>query len=219
MKKYILLASILFIFLITLGAKFEVTNTFPLIGKLIVIDPGHGGLDPGSIYKDEYEKDYNLDFSFYVKKRIERLGGTVIMTRASDGDLSNPSLRSRKRSDFDNRIKLINDDKADAYISLHMNYLSNPNYYGGQVFYSKVLEQNEKLAKITQEKLNDFFDFDKDYKKIGNDKYMFSKIKRPGVLVEYGFMSSYRDRRNLKDDKYKVRLADVIAESLVDYFT
>ncbi len=182
-------------------------------------DTSHGGKDPGSIYKEEYEKEYNLDFAFYLKRSLENLGSTVIMTRAGDYDLSNPSSSSRKRSDFNNRIKLINDNLADMYISLHMNYLNDSKYYGGQVFYSNSKLDNEELAKTVQKYLNDFFSLKKDYKKIGNDKYMFNKIERPGVLIEYGFMSSYKDRSNLKNKDYKQELAQTIAKSIVDYFT
>ena len=219
MKKYVFFICAIITLLISLGAKFDVPNTFPLVGKLIIIDPGHGGKDPGSIYKEEYEKEYNLDFAFYLKRSLENLGSTVIMTRAGDYDLSNPSSSSRKRSDFNNRIKLINDNLADMYISLHMNYLNDSKYYGGQVFYSNSKLDNEELAKTVQKYLNDFFSLKKDYKKIGNDKYMFNKIERPGVLIEYGFMSSYKDRSNLKNKNYKQELAQTIAKSIVDYFT
>lgn len=219
MKKYVFFICAIIALLISLGAKFDVPNTFPLVGKLIIIDPGHGGKDPGSIYKEEYEKEYNLDFAFYLKRSLENLGSTVIMTRAGDYDLSNPSSSSRKRSDFNNRIKLINDNLADMYISLHMNYLNDSKYYGGQVFYSNSKLDNEELARTVQKYLNDFFSLKKDYKKIGNDKYMFSKIERPGVLIEYGFMSSYKDRSNLKNKNYKQELAQTIAKSIVDYFT
>lgn len=150
---------------------------------------------------------------------MEKKGATVILTRDGDYDLSNPKAYSRKKSDFNNRIKLINDDSPDLYVSLHMNYLSDTKYYGSQVFYSNVNSQNEILAKNLQQNLNDFFKFDKDYKKIGKDKYMFGKINRPGVLIEYGFMSNYKDRQNLKTKKYREELSEVICLGIIDYFT
>lgn len=219
MKKYIIFCTLFLTLLITLAFKFNTTNNFPLVGKLVILDPGHGSLDPGSIYKDKYEKDYNLDFSFFLKKELERLGASVILTRGGDYDLSNPSSGSRKRTDFNNRIKLINDNNADIYLSLHMNSLNDSSYYGSQVFYSKVNPQNEKIAKLLQNNLNKFLNLNKDYKRIGNDKYMFSKIKVRGVLIEYGFISSYKDRKNLEDKTYKEQLSKVIAQSLVEYFT
>lgn len=141
------------------------------------------------------------------------------MTRNGDYDLSNPSSRSRKRTDFNNRIKLINDNNPDMYISLHMNSLNDTSYYGSQVFYHPINNQNESIAKIFQKNLNDFLKLDKDYKKIGNDKYMFNKVKAKGILIEYGFISSYKDRKNLENQTYKEDLSKVIALSIVEYFT
>ncbi len=205
--------------LIALACKFEPTNSFPLFGKFIILDPGHGADDPGSVYKDEYEKDYNLLFARSLKTVLENYGATVILTRDGDYDLSSKSHWSRKRSDFNNRIKLINEDKPDVYLSLHMNYLNDSSYFGSQVFYSNKNTFNENLAKILQNELNKYFSYEKDYKKIGSDKYMFGKIEVPGVLIEYGFMSSYKDRTNLKKENYRLELSRVIADGLVEYFT
>lgn len=205
--------------LIALAFKFEPTNSFPLFGKFIILDPGHGADDPGSVYKDEYEKDYNLLFARSLKTVLENYGATVILTRDGDYDLSSKNHWSRKRSDFNNRIKLINEDKPDIYLSLHMNYLNDSSYYGSQVFYSNKNTFNENLAKVLQNELNKYFSYEKDYKKIGSDKYMFGKIEVPGVLIEYGFMSSYKDRTNLKKENYRIELSRVIADGLVEYFT
>ncbi len=219
MKKYVSISILGFLLLSCLAFKFEPINSFPLFGKFIILDPGHGNEDPGSIYNDEFEKNYNLEFARTLKRTIEKYGGTVILTRDGDYDLSNPKAHSRKRSDFDNRIKLINEDAPDLYISLHMNYLNDPKYFGSQTFYSTVNSKNELLAQKLQDRLNDFFNFKKDYKKIGNDKYMFSKIEVPGVLLEYGFMSNYKDRKNLKNENYREKLSTVICQGIIDYFT
>lgn len=218
MKRWLLLLIIPLI-LCLLAFKFDATNTFPLFGKLIILDPGHGSDDPGSVYKDEYEKDYNLDFARTLKEVLTEYGATVILTRDGDYDLSSQNAKSRKRSDFNNRIKLINEDKPDLYLSLHMNYLNDSRYYGAQVFYSEANEHNEHMADIIQKNMNEFFDFNKQYKKIGSDKYLFGKLEVPGVLIEYGFMSSYKDRENLKKDSYRRNLSTAIADSIVEYFT
>ena len=219
MKKYIIFSFLLFSLLITLAFKFPTKNTFPLFGRMIILDPGHGSLDPGSTFNSIYEKDYNLTFAQTLKEELESLGATVILTRNGDYDLSNPSSHQRKRTDFNNRIKLINDNNPDLYLSLHMNYLPNNNYYGGQVFYSKINDQNEKIAAVLQKNLNNFFKLKRDYKKIGNDKYMFNKIKVRGVLIEYGFISSYKDRKNLDSQTYQENLSKIISNGIIEYFT
>ena len=112
----ILLSSALFI-------NTKVNALMPLSGKIIIIDPGHGGKDPGTISDSTYEKDINLEISKALEIELSKTGATVIMTRDGDYDLSEPNARWRKKSDFDNRIKLINNSKANLYLSIHLNYL------------------------------------------------------------------------------------------------
>lgn len=219
MKKYAFIILLGFILLTSLAFKFPPENSFPLFGHLIVLDPGHGSKDPGSVYKDEYEKDYNLKFAKSLKSVLESMGATVVLTRDGDYDLSDPDAPLRKRSDFDNRIKLIEETKPDIYLSLHMNSINQTKYYGSQVFYSEINPKNKSLAETIQNHLNTYFNYEKTTSKIGKDKYMFGKIDTTGVLIEYGFMSSPKDRENLKTEKYRLELAKVIGESLVDYFT
>lgn len=219
MKKYTILILLILLLSASLAFTYHIENTFPLFGRLIILDPGHGSKDPGSVYGDIYEKDYNLTFARNLKTELERRGASVILTRDGDYDLSDPDASSRKRSDFDNRIKLIEDNKPDLYLSLHMNSIAKTEYYGSQSFYSTVNPKNEILAKILQKNFNEFFEYDKEPKKIGNDKYMFNKISTTGVLIEYGFISSSKDRENLLDEEYRIDLSKVITNSIIEYFT
>lgn len=219
MKKYLFIISLVFLLFFSFAFKVHTENSFPLFGRLIVLDPGHGGLDPGSLFKNEYEKDYNLLFSKTLAQELEKLGATVITTRDGDYDLSNPSSTSRKRTDFNNRIKLIDESGADLYISLHMNYLNNSKYYGSQVFFSNANKQNKIIADLFQSELNEYFGFNKSTKKIGNDKYMYQRLKTKGILIEYGFMSSYRDRNNLKKEEYRKELAEIISRCIIAYYS
>lgn len=216
MKKFIFLFLLL---ILSLAFKNETVNTFPLFGKTIVIDIGHGSVDPGAVSNGEYEKDYNLDFGNILSNTLNRYGANVIMTRVGDYDLSDPNAKNRKRSDFNNRIKIIDESNADMYISLHMNYLSDNRYYGSQVFYSDVNDDNIVIAKVIQEKFNNYFSSDRDTKNIGDDKYMFKNINTRGVLIEYGFISSNIDKKNLKSNKYKNDLAKVISDGIIKYFS
>lgn len=80
---------------------FGIINTkaqeLPLSNKIIYVDPGHGGIDPGTIYKDIYEKDINLDICLKLKKELENIGATVYLTRYGDYDLSTPNTSTRKK--------------------------------------------------------------------------------------------------------------------------
>lgn len=188
----------------------------PLHGKLIIIDPGHGGADPGTMYKDIYEKDLNLKISLFLEEELSKLGAGVLLIRDGDYDLSKGVKEHRKKTDFDNRIKLINNSEGDMYLSIHLNYLTNTAYYGAQVFYN---QKNENLAKKIQNYLNENLDTDREIKKIPSSTYMYDKLKTPGVLIECGFLSNYKERNHLITEEYQKRLAQVIAMSIVKYYS
>ena len=219
MKRYVFLFIITSILFFSLAFKSAMNNNFPLFGRLIVVDAGHGGADPGSIYGNLYEKDYNLLMARNLKEVLENKGATVLMTRDGDYDLSAPNTSHRKKSDFDNRIKLINNSNADVYISLHMNYLEDNKYFGAQSFYTNKVKQNPKIAQTCQDAFNYFFDYDKPTKSISNDKYMYKELRVPGVLIEYGFMSNSSDRIKLRKESYRYELANVISNCIIAYFT
>ena len=187
--------------------------SLPLSGKVIAIDPGHGGVDPGSVVGEVEEKAINLNISKALKKELERLGAKVYLTREADYDLASPNAYLRKKSDFDHRISLIHQSHADYYVSIHMNYLSDSSYYGPQVFYSNVFDENKEIAKIIQETLNEKLHTNRETKKISNVIYMYSKLKVPGVLIECGFLSNANEREKLIQENYVNELAKVIAES------
>lgn len=184
----------------------------PLTGKTIVIDAGHGSEDPGTSYGQVLEKDINLKISKYLYEELGALGANVIMTRDGDYDLSRPNASYRKKSDFDNRIKLINESNADMYVSIHLNYLSDSKYYGAQVFYTK---ENEELAKVIQNSLNEETKSDRKSKPMPKDTYMYSKLKVKGVLIECGFLSNKKEREALETSEYQQKLAKTIAKGIV----
>ena len=140
--------------IITIFLNFKIKATTYMGTYLFVLDAGHGGKDPGTISGSIYEKDINLQIVFYLKEELERLGARVILTRDGDYDLATPNAHRRKKSDFDHRISLINNSKADYYLSIHLNYLDDSSYYGPQVFYSTVNDKNKDIALKLQKELN-----------------------------------------------------------------
>jgi len=137
------------------------------------------------------------------------------MTRESDYDLSSANAYWRKKSDFDNRIKLINESDADLYLSIHLNYLDDAKYYGAQVFYNK---DNDKLALLVQESLNKHLISDRSVKKIPTNTYMYSKLNVEGLLIECGFLSNYKERNLLNTSAYQQKIASTIAEAISKYY-
>lgn len=151
----------------------------------------------------------------FLERELSSSGATVILTREGDYDLSTANAVWRKKSDFDNRIKTINNSNADLYLSIHLNYLDDARYFGAQVFYNK---DNNDLAKIMQETLNSKLKSNRKEKGIPKNTYMYSKLKVPGLLIECGFLSNYYERELLKTTTYQQKIASIIKEAIVDYY-
>lgn len=214
-KLYVFLV---FIFLILLGGLYRIKATsLPLFGRTFYIDAGHGGLDPGSIYKDIYEKDINLDICFAIKEQLENLGATVYMTRYGDYDLSYMRTGARKRSDLNNRAKIINESNADMYISIHLNSVSSTTWHGAQVFYDDVNSKNIEIAKLFQEHFKKNLNTKREVKEI-KTMLLNRKITIPGVLIEIGFLSNANDRYLLRQKWYHRRIAKNIGDVLINYY-
>ena len=214
-KLYVFLV---FIFLILIGGLYKIKATsLPLFGRTFYVDAGHGGLDPGSIYKDIYEKDINLDICFAIKEQLEKLGATVYMTRYGDYDLSYMRTGARKRSDLNNRAKIINESGADMYISIHLNSVSSTTWHGAQVFYDDVNSKNIEIAKLFQEHFKKNLNTKREVKEI-KTMLLNRKITIPGVLIEIGFLSNANDRYLLRQKWYHKRIAKNIGDVLINYY-
>ena len=210
MMKYFIFVLISLI-LLTSGVVYSHEINSKLVGKVIVLDAGHGGKDRGTSVNGVYESDINLSIVFKLKKELNKHGVDVILIRDGDYDLSSPNVSRRKKSDFDNRISLINGSKADLYLSIHMNYLNDSRYYGAQVFYTV---GNEDLAADIQTNLNSPMK----EKKLSNSIYMYKKLVIPGVLIECGFLSNDRERHLLQNDEYQDKLVKSIVKGLIKYY-
>lgn len=217
-KKLIKLTLLLLLFLIIIISIFNVNAsnlTFPLLGKTIYLDAGHGGVDNGATVNNVKEKDLNLKIVYKLKETLTSAGATVLLTRKDDNDISNPNALYRKKSDFDNRIKLINNSNADLYISIHQNIYQNKKYSGPQVFYVK---DNQKLAEIIQNTLNKYLNTKRKVKTI-NNTYMYKLLKKKGILIECGFISNDNERYKLKTEEYQLKLSKIITEGIITYYS
>ena len=217
-KRLIKLTLLLLLFLIIIISIFNVSAsnlTFPLLGKTIYLDAGHGGVDNGATVNNVKEKDLNLQIVYKLKETLTSAGATVLLTRKDDNDISNPNALYRKKSDFDNRIKLINNSNADLYISIHQNIYQNKKYSGPQVFYVK---DNQKLAEIIQNTLNKYLNTNRKVKTI-NNTYMYKLLKKKGILIECGFISNDNERYKLKTEEYQLKLSKIITEGIITYYS
>lgn len=210
MKRYLVIV-LISLMLLTSGIVYSHELDSKLIGKIIVLDAGHGGKDKGTSVDGVDESDINLSLVLRLKNEFNKHGVDVILTRNDDYDLSSPNANRRKKSDFDNRINLINESGADLYLSIHINYFTNSKYYGAQVFFT---EGNERLAECIQES----FDSPLKAKKLSGSIYMYKKLSIPGVLIEAGFLSNDKERKLLQDEQYQEKLVRSIVKGLLKYY-
>lgn len=184
-----------------------------LIGKVIYIDPGHGGIDPGATYKDIYEKDINLSIALKLKKELENNGAIVYLTRYDDIDLS-ISSNNHKKSDLNNRVRAINNSNADLFISIHLNSYGT-SWHGVQIFYDDNNSTNEVLASIMDKNIKNL-NGNRTYKK-KNNLYLLKNIKIPGILVEVGFLSNENERYLLTNSKYQEKVSKSLCNGIKEY--
>jgi|LSQX01.2.fsa_nt_gb N-acetylmuramoyl-L-alanine amidase len=216
-KRYKIILVMFFVLSLMLANK---VNSYiedaPLLGKVIYVDPGHGGPDPGANYKDIMEKDINLEISKILSELLMRKGAIVYMTREDDYDLSVPHAYLRKRSDLSRRVRLINDSLCDLYLSIHLNATSSTSWKGAQVFYDNINDKNILLATKIQDSFKRYLGSKRKVKEV-KDLYMYRDIKRPGVLLEVGFLSNPNERYLLKKDYYQRKISNAIIEGVLKY--
>lgn len=197
-----------------------------LVDKVIVIDPGHGGVDSGAGNRYILEKDVNLDVALKLRTRLERSGAIVIMTREEDIELGKNGKfdRSRYLRDLNARVDIINNSSACMFVSIHTDSSpNNPKARGMIALYSNTHPHNMEMAKIFQNKFNayGFREKNNTFKSSHLPKegkyYVPSHAKIPGVIVETGFITNSTDLYLLKKNEYREYIAEVITMGIIDY--
>jgi N-acetylmuramoyl-L-alanine amidase len=183
--------------------------------KLIVIDPGHGGFDPGAVSGNIKESVINLQISRKLKEYFEMFGFKVLLTRSTEDDLSE---HDKKSHDLKKRKEIVLENNPQVFISIHLNSFPVSKYFGAQVFYDKSNEEAKKLALFVQNELrympNGLIN-KRQPKPI--DVYILKNIKIPAILVECGFMSNKMELSLLQSQKYQDWLSYSILKGVLNY--
>ncbi|MBM7853862.1 N-acetylmuramoyl-L-alanine amidase [Desulfohalotomaculum tongense] len=197
------------------------TMSWSVANKVIVIDPGHGGMDPGKIAGNGVEeKEINLEISKRLATILSQAGAAVLLTRESDVHLSSPDTKgwpAKHREDLSKRVKLANDRGADLFISIHCNSFSDPKQHGAQVFYQPGSEESKMLAECIQDEIIRLLDNTKRRAK-GVDYYVTRNTNMPTVIVETGFITNPKEQKLLLDPAYQSKMAWSIYAGIVKYY-
>ncbi len=186
--------------------------SYGLANKIIVVDAGHGGADPGAVRGNYIEKDITLPVSQKLADYLSQAGALIIMLREDDHDLAEDpqaSIAQRKRSDLKRRVEIANQAQADLYISIHANADPSPRWSGAQTFYLPSSERSKVVAVMIQDELSRILGNTNRKAKPGS-YYILSRSEMPSVIVEIGFISNPREARQLSEEEYQSKLAYAI---------
>lgn len=175
------------------------TAGYDFTGKTIVLDPGHGGKDPGATSASnvtEAEIVYNIADD--LRNRLEESGAEVIMTRGDDEFVS---LDDRKK-------------EGDLFISLHSDAMDDPSITGFTTYYT--YPNQKEFAASLNASLNEYSFFHNR----GNQKYNYQVIWQldyPAVLIELGYLSNAFDDHTITEESYQDRMTEAILEGIDNY--
>lgn len=180
---------------------------------IIVIDPGHGGGDPGcySRHLGIYEKEITLDVAHRLRQILEADGWKVVMTRETDRDVS--WLGSPDLVELQARCDVANAIQADYFISLHCNASTSSAPNGSSIYWYK--PEDRDLARALEGCLNGL-----GFYQIGmlrDSFYILRHTDMPAVLVEMAYLTNYADGLKLADQNYRQNIAEELAQALSEY--
>lgn len=177
----------------------------PLNRRIIAIDPGHGGSDPGAIgLYGIHEKDYNRDISDHLMRLLRQSGARVVNLRLSD---RNPSLASRSSE--------ANASNADITVSVHVNSFYKEYANGTESYFYKW--KDRRLATALQSAMTRELKL-KDNGVKRAKMYILNHTRMPAALVEPAFMTNRNNAKKLKNPEFRARIAQSIHDGIVDYF-
>lgn len=179
--------------------------------KVVVIDSGHGGSDPGKIgINNALEKDINLQIAQKIQKLLKEQGVKVVMTREDES-----SLGESKVEDLKARVELINQTKPSLVVSIHQNSYPEESIHGAQIFYYTHSKEGEGAAKILQETLREIEPENHRQAKANDTYYILKKTEVPVVIVECGFLSNRKEAEQLCSEEYQMQVAEAVTKGIL----
>ncbi|MBR5329774.1 MAG: N-acetylmuramoyl-L-alanine amidase [Firmicutes bacterium] len=186
----------------------------PLKGKVIAVDAGHGGADPGAVgVSGTLEKDINLILAKKLEILLKEKGAVVVMTRTDDHVFSDV-----KRAELDHRAELVKEHNADLFLSLQCNAVPNSALRGAQTFYYPDSKKGKQLAEAIQNRfIKTLKNTDREALTLSS-AYIMSKLEIPAIMVEVGFLSNAEEESLLVSDAYQEQIVAAIYGGITDYY-
>ena len=224
MKRKIELFMILFLLMGAIVASWKLSELTANVSKeekkekkdqvVIVVDPGHGGEDPGKVgINDVLEKDLNFQIAKKVKKLLEEAGIKIVMTRTND------KVPDAKKEDLNQRVQLINETKPTLALCIHQNSYPDEKIKGAQVFYHTITPEAEDVATIVQEQLRTVDPTNTRQIKENDTYFMLKNCQVPTIIVECGFLTNPEEAAKLTQEEYQDQIAQAICEGVVKWLS
>ena len=195
------------------------TTTRPVV----ILDPGHGGVDGGAESNGITEKEINLAIAHKVREFCTLFGFEVRMTRQEDvsiHDADKTTIRAQKNSDLKNRLKIMTEDANAVVVSIHLNKFPQSRVKGAQVFYAPKSQGSDLLAQTVQDSFRTLLQPEntRQIKKADSSLFLlYNNTVNPAVLVECGFISNPEEAALLKTEDYQDKVAFAICCSLLPF--
>lgn len=190
-----------------------VTNAGILRGKVIVVDPGHGGSNPGAVANGLRESDNNLSISLKLRDKLTQAGAKVIMTRDSDRTVAPEG--SSLGQELVTRLEIADANHADMFVSVHSNDNVDTSLAGTMTFYPSG-KSNDLAFEVQNAIVKETGSIDK-----GTSAATFHVLRNaqmPSILIETGFLSNVEEAAHFKTDDYRQKMAQGIFNGIVNYF-
>lgn len=192
----------------------------PANAPCIVLDAGHGGVDPGVVGRTtgEKESDVNLKIVQKLQKLFSDAGFCVVLTRKNAGGLYGLPTKGYKRRDMEERRRIIREAEPDFVLSVHQNtFPSDTSRRGGQVFFREGSAAGEALAVSIQARLNALGG--RSVSALKGDFFLLGCADCPSALVECGFLSNAEEERLLLTDEYQGKIARAVFEGVLSFLS
>ncbi len=190
--------------------KADLKSKDALRGKVIVVDPGHGGVDPGAIgFSGLQEKVVTLAVGQNLESLLQGAGASVIMTRTGDQSVSNTK-----------RVEIANKARADLFVSIHANAFTSPDANGTETYYYENNENSAASKFLAQAIQGEFLSTlglrDRGVKE--KNFFVLTNSEMPAVLVEMAFLTNQKEEELLRDAKTQKILAEALFRGIESYF-
>lgn len=185
-------------------------------GKVIVIDPGHGGSDPGAVGPTKVmEKTVTLAIAKKLGDKLVAGGAKVIYTRTTDVDVASPGASGAE--ELHKRIEVAHNAKADLFISIHADAAISASAGGTTVYYYPKNQYDSRLAAAVQKRVIPAVGLqDRGTKEAGF--YVIKKSWIPSILVETAFISNPQEEKLLNQSEFQNKMATGIYNGIVDFY-